>query len=491
MVNWVFGDGFDLYAVAADLTAGYWDSGSVLVSLSPGRFAGSRSIQSASSGPYLVKSSNSNDTIHHIVCAYQQASVLSGTNLGYYFTLGDSATAQVSIVFRQDGAILLVAGAPTGTVLATYPNAVTQASSWFAFELEVVIHATAGSFTVRRNGNPSNDFTIGSLHTAQTANNYANRITIGVNNSIASIFIDDFLWRSDGAAVPFVGDIRCYTRMAATDASIQFAGSGSRVTTLAGSGGNGATANTAYYEPATIAWTGTISAVTVGFFTNFTGNVKCALFNDAAGAPGSLLAAATNILTNPAAISQQFNFSGVNVTIGQRIWIGICPDTTNGSSVLTVVGTLARATSPPYASFPGAISGYTPGSGAGTFASTIVFSPLPNSMLVAEPQQDGASTYVFDATVGDIDLYGIASLALPPVTTVATTVRAFMEKSDAGSRSASALMKSGGTLVATPTQFVQTTWAWYWRTDQVDPATGAAWTAAAVDNVQVGQTVVA
>jgi hypothetical protein len=44
-----------------------------------------------------------------------------------------------------------------------------------------------------------------------------------MNAVVTSQQIDDILWRSDASSVPFVGDIRCYTRMPASDASVQFA----------------------------------------------------------------------------------------------------------------------------------------------------------------------------------------------------------------------------------------------------------------------------
>jgi hypothetical protein len=67
-----------------------------------------------------------------------------------------------------------------------------------------------------------------------------------------------------------------------------------------------------------------------------------------------------------------------------------------------------------------------------------------------------------------------------------------MEKSDAGTRTAAVQLKSGATTVATPTLVLATSgWLWAWRTDTVDPNTSAAWTAAGVNNAQIGPTTVA
>jgi hypothetical protein len=67
-----------------------------------------------------------------------------------------------------------------------------------------------------------------------------------------------------------------------------------------------------------------------------------------------------------------------------------------------------------------------------------------------------------------------------------------MQKSDAGTRTAAAQLKSGGTTVASPTlTLTPSNWQWAWRMDLVDPATSAAWTAAAVNAAQIGPRVVA
>lgn len=341
-----FGDGLDLYATPADAIAGYWDSGTSGFSLVAGRFAGSQALQnSATSAIYLTKSSAQNDAVHHIVVAFRQTAALSGTARGLAFNLIDGTTTQCSIVFLSSGTILLTSGGTTGTTLATYSSAVAAANTWYAFEFEVVINNSTGSFTVRRDGATSASFSAASLNTRLSANNYANKVQIGCSTgSIASQLFDDFFWRSDASSVAWLGDIRCYTRMPASDASVQFTRS------------SGAT----------------------------------------------------------------------------------------------------------------------------------------NASCVDEAQQDAPATYVYDSTVAHADLYGIATIAAPPVSVVAVTTRAYLLKSDTGTRTAAARLKSGATTVASSTlTLTGTGWQWAWRMDLTDPATGSAWTAAAVDAAQAGQTVIA
>jgi hypothetical protein len=122
----------------------------------------------------------------------------------------------------------------------------------------------------------------------------------------------------------------------------------------------------------------------------------------------------------------------------------------------------------------------------------VTISITTNNCVVNEAQQDAATSYVYSSTVNDADLYRIASISSTPATVIATTVRSYMQKSDAGTRTAAVQVKSGATTVASSTLTLTTSgWQWAWRTDLVDPATGTAWTAAAVNGVQIGQKVIA
>lgn len=221
-----FGDGFDLYANPADMVPGYWDVQTTTsgVTLPAGRFSGSRALSIFVFNSNVVqKSSGANDAVHHINVAFMTTSTIGGTTNILYFQLMDAGNNQCAISFRSDGAILFYGGAPGGTLLATYTGAFTSANAWWSYEFEVVINNTTGSFTVRTNGSPTNSFQATSLNTrVGSTNNYANRIVIGSSNNACTDVIDDFLWRSDPTSVPWVGDIRCYTRMPASDVQKQF-----------------------------------------------------------------------------------------------------------------------------------------------------------------------------------------------------------------------------------------------------------------------------
>src|SRR5215467_8651093 len=110
-MTYCFGDSWDLYAASTDMTAQYWDSmigSSANFTLPAGRFTGSQCLHMAVLSSSIQKISTvTTDPVHHVVLAFRQTAALSGTALGLYFTLFDGATAQCSVVFRSDGAILL------------------------------------------------------------------------------------------------------------------------------------------------------------------------------------------------------------------------------------------------------------------------------------------------------------------------------------------------------------------------------------------------
>jgi hypothetical protein len=499
---WFFGDGFDLYAAPADAYLGgtYWDSGNANWSLVAGRFSGGRAMQLASLQavtPVLLKSSGANETVHHLNVAVQQLAALTGTNTLAWFTFSDGATAQCTVSFRSDGAILLIAGASNGTTLATYTGAITAINTWYGFEIEVVVSNTAGSMTVRKNGNPSNDFASATnLDTSANANNYANRLGIGANSS-SSYQIDDFLWRSDASSVAWVGDIRCYTRMPASDAGVQWTPSGAvlpqayfpGVTTTTGT-----TPASARYMPFTPVCDGTVGSFSVQATIAATVNIKGALYASAAGVPTTVLASAT-LVTNPAAGTVTFTFpTPIAVTRGTTYFVAYCGDAATGSFVFVAIapyGYLSYSGGT-YAAFPATNpAGLSTSSSVIAFTVNITPTVAANAPFVADMVQDAAVSYVSSSTVGQTDLYGIAPISTTPASVVGVTTRALCQKSDAGTRNIGMQLKSGSTTSNGTSTALNTSWGWVWRVDLNDPATSAPWTPVAVNNLQIGEAVTA
>jgi hypothetical protein len=137
-----------------------------------------------------------------------------------------------------------------------------------------------------------------------------------------------------------------------------------------------------------------------------------------------------------------------------------------------------------YAAFPTATPAVIAGQNQ---VVTVTITLSANFPLVNEPQQDGTTTYVYDSTVNHADFYNTANTTgSTPVSVVAVTTRGFIEKSDAGTRSAAVQLKSGTATVSSPSTAISTTFGWLWRTDTIDPNTGSTWAPAAVDSAQVG-----
>src|SRR4051812_399349 len=362
---YIFGDSFDCYAVPADAITGYWDSGTAAgYTLAAGRFSG-QCIRNSGAAVFLVKSSGVNDAVHHLVCAFQQATgALSGTTLGMYLQLSDGATNQVCIVFRSDGAILLTSATPAGTVLATYTGAVTLINQWFAFEFEVVIHPTAGRFRVRKNNNTADDFDSGAtLNTRPGANSYANKLSFGQQATFGGNHLtDDLLWRSDASSVPFVGDIRTYVRMPVSDAAVVFSRPASLGQTFfTGVSLTVASANAPKYMPFTPTQSGSISSVTFmqHASTPTTANMKCAIYATNPGTPplpAAVLAQATapiNCSAIGAGGAITFTFSpALAVTAGTTYAVGACFDASTGNLGGTSIANSITTNGTTYAAFP-------------------------------------------------------------------------------------------------------------------------------------------
>lgn len=503
-MSFFFGESFDLAAAPADLYMGgtYWDSGTGgNFALAAGRFSGSRALQSTSSaGIWLTKSSGANESVHHFNVAFEQISALVGTGPYFYIRLIDGTTDQCSVVFRSDGAILLTSGGPTGTTLATYTGAVTAPSTWYGFEIEVVVHNSTGSFKVRKSGNPSDDFSLTGLDTAGgTVNNYANKVSLGIQASGggATQAVDDFLWRSDPSSVPWAGELRCYTRMPVSDASVQWTPSGAVLPQAYFPGvstTNSTTPVSARYMPFVPVCDGTVGSFTVQALTAATVNIKAALYASAAGVPTTVLASAT-LVTNPAAGTVTFTFpTPIAVTRGTTYFVAYCSDVSTGSFVFvnpTPYGYLAYSGGT-YAAFPATNpAGISTTGIAIAFTVNITPTAAANAPFVADMVQDAATTYVSSNTPGQTDLYNIAPISGTPTGIIGVTTRALAQKSDAGTRNIALKLKSGATDVTGTSVSLSTNWGWVYRNDLVDPATGAAWTPVAVNNLQIGETLAA
>jgi hypothetical protein len=240
-------------------------------------------------------------------------------------------------------------------------------------------------------------------------------------------------------------------------------------------------------------YAGSVASFQTTITTGATVNIKGAIFADNAGVPGSILGTATAIITNPAAGPATFTFSPpVAVTAGQKIWIAWSVDATVTSLFSAQAGSNATSVinSTSYASFP--VANPSSLSVNNIMAGTTFINTTNNADLVNEPQEDGLTSYIYDSNPGDTDFYSIASIPSVPASVIATVLRAYAMKSDAGTRVLGVQLKSGATTVATPNLVLTPSgFQWAWRTDMVDPNTGLAWAPTAVDVVQIGPKLIA
>jgi len=485
---WSWGDSFDLYTAATDLATGYWDALAGAPSFVAGRFGGQAfSMNSSSVG--VNKSSGQNDAVHHIVVAFKSTAAISGTSNGCLLQLLDGTSPQCTIVFRSDGAILLQTGTLGGTTVATYTGAVTAANVWYAFEFEITVHNSAGTFAVRKNGSTSNDFSATSLNTrGGTANAYANKLAVGMGTILSTHVVDDLFWQSSAATGTWLGDIRCYTRYPASDSSVQFSRPSPVAITSAIASTLSDVANDARFIAFTATFTGTIGTAILYANAGATANVKTTIYDNTAANVAGLPLGSANVLVNPVAGANTVTWaSPVAVTAGTTYWLATDVDAT----VVWVTGNSANGSKATitYASFP--TNNPTINASNASLRYIINITPSFNYQFVNETTQDTTTSYVYDSTAGHADFYGLATATSTPSTVVAVTTRGYMSKSDAGTRSAAVQMKSGATTVASTTLGLGSDFGWFWRTDTVDPNTSATWTASAVNSITVGPTVIA
>jgi hypothetical protein len=228
----------------------------------------------------------------------------------------------------------------------------------------------------------------------------------------------------------------------------------------------------------TATYDGTISSGTVSLNTGGTGNMKAAIYDSTR----TTVLATSNAIVNPVNGSNAFTLvSPLTVSKGTVYHLAVDQDFT---IVYNTTGASQWSFTTTFASFPATSPTLTAAQTGPVYTVNLVLGS--NATLVNEAQQDGATSYVFDSNPGDQDFYNLAALAATPSSVVAVTTRGFVQKSDAGTRSGAMQLKSGGTTVASPTTALSTTFAWLYRVDQTDPATGSAWTPTGVNAAQIG-----
>lgn len=499
---WIVGDSFDYYNGTADVARSVWDSATTaginLVATAT-RFGGGQKLtNTTTTGMYLQKTVASNEATLYAALAYYRAGALSGTNVEGYLQYRDGATAQCTVCFQSGGDITLRSGGPTGTVLATYAGAFTQ-DVWTHFQIRVVIDGAAGSMTIRKNGQTSDTYASATnLNTrGGTANNYANVVLYGNNTVVASntFWIDDLLFFSGSGAAPntWVGDVRAVCLPAAADtAQKQFTPltATGTVTTGTASSAVSMAQNTVRFTQFTPARSGVLAKATLTYSAAYTGSAQVALYDNTgtAGAPGALLGTSA-VVVNPASGANDFTFTGgPTLAQGRTYYLAYNDNIASAHSITAPAAAVSYTLALAFASgFPNP-AGAVVGAGTGTQPYGLL-TLSGNVSQVSEALANGDTDYVFDATVNDADLYDMDDLQFTPMAIVGVVSKIYCKKSDAGTRQGQILVKSGTTQVAGADTVLGTTYTYLSRVDAVDPNTGAAWTTAALNAMQIGQKV--
>jgi hypothetical protein len=529
---WIAADGFDYYGSDADLARSVWDSvdgtkceltsqNAVAPAVSDStRFKTGRMLHRIilQIGVWLSKTIGSNESTLFVAFAYLRAGALSGTSPEVYLQFRDGATAQCSVVFQSNGDIVLKSGIHTGTVLATYAAGFAQ-DVWTHFQVRIVIHNTTGSITIRKNGSGSDSFAATGLNTrGGTANNYANVVVVG-NGTGASTpppdyFIDDLLVYSGSGAAPndWVGDVRAIMLpISGAGASSQLTPSATTATfgqaTLGFSMVGSAAPNEVLFAPSRAgsgeggipttltmpvpAWgrSGTLTKFTVSIGAVLTGSLQGAIYavDPATGKPGDLLAVSSVATNPPIGLLDLPVTAGPVLASDKRYFLALLESASFNLGVFSSTSTQTWTLAQPFASgFPA--SGLA-ASAVGRAALYMVATVTDSVAAVNEPLGNGDVDYVYSSTVGHEDLYQLTDMPAVPAAIIGVVSKVLIKKSDTGTRNAQVRLRSGATDVAGADTVLGSTYTYLARVDTLDPATGAPWTLAAVNAIQVGQKV--
>jgi len=428
---------------------------------------------------------------------------LGGTTPQSSLEIWDGTTPQCTIRMDGGGNMKLYAGNGFGTILATFTSAIVTPNVWEFYCVKIVIHNTAGEFRVRKNWNTSDDFAATSLVTRQSANNTANGIRIG-NNGGGGYYMDEFAhWDGTGSGnwSDWMTAFRGIQLMPNSDSAVQFAQTNGGSTTFGytdNSSSIGLTpANTIFFASFTPTCGGDFSgSITVELQAALTGHLNIAiydsdgdnsLFPTSLKQPGALLAQCT-ALTNPGSGANTFTLaSTVKIQNGKKYFIGMWSDATVSmkcASAASQVGWQVTQTYGPPS--PSSVAGLGT---TNTFRQPAVHGTITinNAGMVNDFLFDGTTTLVSDSTVSDQDLYGIQSLPGSVSTILGVDLVIECNKDVIGTRTISALLKSGATTVTEAAIAVATTMGQARYQQDTDPNTSAAWTPSNVNAMLIGQ----
>jgi hypothetical protein len=512
---------FKLYSAIADAATGpapMWNS-SQYWSFAAGRFSGEQGMtpNGLATGAATMLYKDLGETDASIICAlsFIQNIALGGATEGLGIQLLDGVTAQVTVMFRTDGSVIVRSGGTSGTIVATFPGVFTQAT-WLPLQIEIVV-GTSGSVSIWKNGQTgaltSPDHSATGINTqGGTGAAQYSRVSLvsfgfvpfgmGAGNQV----VDSFrCWNetdSGVAAGPYqlVGDCRPEILLPDNDAAIQFSDTApfedaNTFPYAASTDSRGA--GTVTYSAYTPARNFDISEVQISLNAPITGHVSFAVWDSdglprgSTATPGTVLGSGT--ITNPVGGNNVITMtSPVRLVRGHLYFVALDQDVTTvyqctfgfPPTYPTYTGTTSYGSFP--AANPAPLTTFTSGN---IDAMTLI--SVENYASLAEPKQDGSATYVTSQTAGDRDLYGLDDLTDTPTNIDTVVVRLLAWKTDAGAREGQIEWLSGATTADSTAEELASTPGYLNDVRGADPNTGAAWTAGAVNALEIGPKVAA
>ena len=491
----IFCDGFDKYGgtnvstnnVAALLAAGEWTSvtGTAL-SVVAGLSATGYALQIGTGAGTVSKTLPA--SYGRLIGGMRFAHTFGSNVAGVQFL--DGASNQAGFSLNITGTVSMRNGnAISGTVLGTSTATISSGSTHY-LEWDISFGNSA-SYQLWLDGV---SILSGAGDTTTTANNTASGIQLLTTGSAVLAVDDLYLFDASGTTnnAPLLTSPRIETQLPSSDAAVQFAfGAAMLGASQARSGASISTsANQLRLRSVVPAVNCTLTAISFLAATASAGiNLRPVVYSSVSGVPGALLGSgSTTTGTTASTLKTMPLTSGVALSAGTQYFIGYMCDiaVTSGlaayttvSDDFTAVATFASGapgTAPAMANTPSTvIAGNVTASGANWFS-------------VAQNPVQGGLSYVADATVGHQDLYGYGTLSAVPLAIYAVAVKASVAKSDAGAKTLSLRLKSGGTDSAgsAGTLAPGTSYGWLTSLYPTDPATGTAWTAAALNAAQAG-----
>ena len=490
------GDSFDVNTGTNLVGSGVWTSGTTATISTTTRFNFGQSMY-VYNGQTIVKD-NLPSTANTVFFAFAINSQGGSSTNSIYLNGRESSVNQFKILFSGTGDINVKTN--NDTTIATFTSALTP-NQWTHVQIMVVIHPTAGEVHIRKNGNTVDDFVATGINTRSgTSNNYINGVQwYAPVGSTAYILVDDFLMfdNSGSSLNNWCGDVRCYLLYpSANGTENDFTPSvvTSVSTWWTGSSTLNMNANTLYVSqamtssnlafPSGYANNPSLTSISFTLSSGITGHIVCAIYD---GTATNVLAISTP-LTNPISGTITFNFpSPVTLSTGYSFKWALLSDV---SCVLVANSSTSWGSKSSYAyatystTFSTSPNPTTNNSYQPNFSATVT---LTNWNNVSENgSNDGDTTYNYASSVGNVDLYSLQDLPITPASISVAQLRMVARKSDSGTRAGQTVLVSGGTTDLGTSTMLSSNYSHLIKVYPTDPHTGAVWTAAAINSLQIG-----